>query len=106
MAKHVRAEIERINEQIRLNHAKHSRVASFLVGPHIHQTERRLNIAAKIRPQKFDVEREVASAISAISAGQVIMLFNDREVVDLDADLTLTGDSSVIFLRLMPLVGG
>jgi hypothetical protein len=34
------------------------------------------------------------------------MIFDGRQIVDLDEVLTVKEDSAVIFLRLVPLVGG
>lgn len=106
VASHVRAEVERLNDQARRNHAKHDRVASFLVGPHTHETERILNPTRGRRPRLLDPDTEIKAAIGGVAARQVILLFNDREVTDLDAELTVTDDSTVTFLRLVPLIGG
>lgn len=35
-----------------------------------------------------------------------ILLFDDRQVESLDEELTLTGENTTVFLRLVPLVGG
>ena len=106
VASHVRAEVDRLNDQARRNHAKHDRVASFLVGSHTHETEGILNPARGRRPRLLDPETEIKEAMGGVAARQVIMLFNDREVTDLDAELTVTDGSAVIFLRLVPLIGG
>lgn len=103
---HVRAEVDRLNDQTRRNHAKHDRVASFLVGPHSHETERRLNKGVRRTLKLLDTETEIKAALGGIAAKQVIMLFDDLEVDDLDKELTVTDESKLTFLRLVPLVGG
>lgn len=103
---HVRAEIERLNDETRRNREKHDRVASFLVGTHSHATERRLNPIRKAYKKLLDPETEIETALQGIVDRHVIMLFDDREVEDLDTILTVTQDSTVTFLRLVPLVGG
>lgn len=45
-------------------------------------------------------------ACAAIEAGRVIMLFEGRQVADLDAPLVLNAVSEARFIRLVPLVGG
>lgn len=106
LALHVRQEVDRLNDQARRNHNAHDRVASFLVGSHAHAAQTRLNPRRRSAPKVLDPETEIATAIDGIIARRIIMLFDDREVEDLDAELTFTDSSVVTFLRLMPLVGG
>lgn len=106
VAEHVRTEVDRVNEARRLSREKHNRVASFLVGSHSHEVERRLNPKPDRTPKVLDAETEIAAALRAVKAHQIIMLFDDREVSDLDEILTVTDDSSITFLRLVPLIGG
>ena len=103
---HVRAEVDRVNSAMRLSREKQSRVASFLVGPHSHEVERKLNPMTRRAPKLLDAEAEISTALDAVSAHRIIMLFDDREVNDLDEMLTVTDDSSITFLRLVPLIGG
>ena len=60
--------------------------------------------AAKI-PQ-IDCKTEVQKAISAFKAGSYIILVNGQQVQHLEEELTLSLNTKVTFLRLMPLVGG
>lgn len=106
IAKHVREEVDRLNDLARRRHAEHDRVASFLVGDHSHELERKLNKPNPRSPKVLDAAKEVESALEAIEARKVIVLFDDFEVEDLDADLTMTDQSKITFLRLVPLVGG
>lgn len=106
LAQHVRVEVRRLNDEAGRNASEHDRVASFFVGVHSHPTEQRLNPKQGRLPKMLDSEAEIAAACDGVAAKQVIMLFDDREVTDLDAPLTVTEGSVVTFLRLMPLVGG
>ena len=106
VAKHVRDEIDRLNDLARRRHAEHDRVASFLVGDHSNELERKLNKPNRKGPKTLEPTEEVKAALDAIEARQVIVLFDDLEIEDLDADLTVTDQSKVTFLRLVPLVGG
>lgn len=106
VAKHVRDEVDRLNDLARRRHAEHDRVASFLVGDHSHELERKLNKPNRKGPKTLEPTEEVKAALDAIETRQVIVLFDDLEIEDLDADLTVTDQSKVTFLRLVPLVGG
>jgi hypothetical protein len=48
----------------------------------------------------------VAAALVAFARNGFFMIFDGRQIVDLDEVLTIEQDSSVTFLRLVPLVGG
>jgi hypothetical protein len=106
VAGHVREEVSRLNDLARRNHAKHDSVASFLVGDHSHALERKLNLPGRKGVRLLDPDEEIKAAFDGIAARQVIMLFDDYEVDDLDADLTVTDHNTITFLRLVPLVGG
>lgn len=106
VAKHVRDEVDRLNNLARRKHSDHDRVASFLVGDHSHELERKLNKPNRKNPKVLEPSKEVEAALNAVEAKQVIVLFDDLEVEDLDADLTVTDQSKITFLRLVPLIGG
>ena len=106
VAKHVRDEVNRLNDLARRSHSEHNRVASFLVGDHSHELEQKLNKSNRKGPKTLEPTEEVKAALDSIQVRQVIVLFDDLEVEDFDADLTVTDQSKVIFLRLVPLVGG
>lgn len=53
-----------------------------------------------------DLEREVARALSAFRAGRYVVLVDGRQVESADELVTLTPDSEVTFVRLVPLRGG
>lgn len=73
-------------------------------------TEAALNTAGTTqgrRPVKrFDEAQEFDAAITAFEKNRFIMLFDDRQITDLDMEIAVTPSSEVVFLRLVPLVGG
>ena len=58
------------------------------------------------RPDLIESERLIAVALEAFARNGFFMIFDGRQIVDLDEVLTLEADSTVTFLRLVPLVGG
>jgi hypothetical protein len=48
----------------------------------------------------------IAVALEAFARNGFFMIFDGRQIVDLDEELTVEHDSTVTFLRLVPLVGG
>jgi hypothetical protein len=48
----------------------------------------------------------IAVALKAFARNGFFMIFDGRQIVDLDEVLTVEQDSAVTFLRLVPLVGG
>jgi hypothetical protein len=54
----------------------------------------------------LDAEKLHERALSAFSNNEVILLVDEQQVDHLDQELLVRVDSTVTFLRLMPLVGG
>jgi hypothetical protein len=48
----------------------------------------------------------IAVALEAFTRNGFFMIFDGRQIIDLDEVLTIEQDSAVTFLRLVPLVGG
>ena len=48
----------------------------------------------------------IAVALEAFARNGFFMIFDGRQIVDLDEVLTIEQDNAVTFLRLVPLVGG
>jgi hypothetical protein len=70
------------------------------------EAERTLN-GYRLRPgRRIDWERQFALAVKAFQGNGVIVLVDDCQVEELDAEIELRADSRVAFLRLTPLVGG
>ena len=58
------------------------------------------------KPRQIDWKRQFDRAIEAFDQGHILLLVDDRQVEDLDAQLVVSPSTTVTFLRLMPLVGG
>ncbi len=56
--------------------------------------------------RKIDWEKQFALALEAYTAGRVLVLVDDRQTESLDEEFALTTETSVSFLKLVPLVGG
>ena len=57
-------------------------------------------------PQPLDLEAEVQKAQQAFVAGRFLILVDGQRYTQLDEPVTLTPQSGVKFVRLMPLTGG
>jgi len=69
-------------------------------------TERELNGYRMRTPRHVDAEQQTETALRAFERGQILLLVDDRQVDELDHEVTLTPASTVIFLKLVALVGG
>jgi hypothetical protein len=58
------------------------------------------------RPRMIDWEQQADAAVKAFGRNGFFVLVGDRQVTDLDEELSLTPDSDIRFIRLAPLVGG
>lgn len=58
------------------------------------------------RRKQIDWERQSEEACRAFERGSILLLVDDRQVESLDEEVELRPGSSVVFLRLVPLVGG
>jgi hypothetical protein len=56
--------------------------------------------------QVVDVDRAIDAAIQAFKDGFYLVFIDDNQQEELDALVTLTSISELLFLRLTPLVGG
>lgn len=71
------------------------------------KAEQELNGAKPVKRQSnLDAEKLREHALNAFSNNQVILLVDEQQVDNLDQELLVRVDSTVTFLRLMPLVGG
>ncbi|WP_182898891.1 hypothetical protein [Microbispora sp. H10830] len=69
-------------------------------------TERTLNGHPVRAPRRVDVEEQFARAVEAFGRNGFLVLIDDRQVQDLDAEVTLRMSTEITFLKLVPLVGG
>jgi hypothetical protein len=92
----------RVHQEVRAYNASPNARFGGLVAPTDH--EARLHTTRGAR--KIDAEKQAEVARAAFVRGQVLILVDDRQVTELDERVVLRGDSSVTFLKLVPLVGG
>ena len=57
-------------------------------------------------PRRIDWAEQYESALASFARNGFLILVDDRQVTDLDAEIELRHDTAVSFLRLVPLVGG
>ena len=69
-------------------------------------SERELNGYRLRNRRLLDADEQVRVACEAFERRGFIVLFDERQVENLDEHLVLTGANRLAFLRLMPLVGG
>jgi hypothetical protein len=61
----------------------------------------------KVRQRrKIDADEQCRKAIEAFDANGFFLLVDDRQLTDLDQEIGVTDDTTVQFLKLVPLVGG
>jgi hypothetical protein len=65
-----------------------------------------LNGYSLTRPRRLDWEKQAAIALEAFEHNGFFVFVDDRQVDDLDEELTLADTDVVSFVRLVPLVGG
>jgi hypothetical protein len=70
------------------------------------QTERGLNGVRADQHHPVDPHRQYDRAVEAFGRNGFIVLVDDRQVDDLDAQIDLRAGTEITFLRLVPLVGG
>ncbi len=68
--------------------------------------ERSLNGFKMRKGRMIDPEKQLELAIKAFYSNGFILLVNDRQVDELDEEIEIRPDTTVTFLKLVPLVGG
>ena len=96
----------RVHQEVRAHNARSAAAPQFngLVQPD--RTERELNGERGGRRRPVDADRQTEVALGAFERGHVLLLVDDRQVEELDHEVTLRPGSTVTFLKLVPLVGG
>jgi hypothetical protein len=95
---------ERVTQEVRAYNERRPELFRGLVAPS--QAEKDLNGYRLIKPRAIDAEKQCRLALEAFAQNGFLLLVDDRQVAELDEPLTLRPDSSVVFLKLTPLVGG
>jgi hypothetical protein len=113
VAIHNAVERARFDETIAVREANRDAHNEWLVTPGA--VERALNgtrggygrgVKARKRMTLIKSEPLIAVALEAFTRNGFFMIFDGRQIIDLDEVLTIEQDSAVTFLRLVPLVGG
>jgi len=68
--------------------------------------ERTLNGYRLREPRRIDPERQCELALEAFGRNGFLVLVGDRQVEELDEQIDLPLGTEVVFLQLVPLVGG
>ena len=94
----------RIFQEVAEHHARQPERFTGLVQPAA--LERLLNGERTRALRRVDPEAQFARAVEAFSRNGFLVLVDDRQVTDLDAQVDLRCGTEVVFLKLVPLVGG
>ncbi len=70
------------------------------------EAEQTLNGYRLRQPRQIDWEEQFEQAIVAFQRNGFIILVDDEQVTELEEEITIAPETSVTFLRLVPLVGG
>lgn len=95
---------KRVYEEVQEYHLKQTEYFRGLVRPT--DAEQVLNGYRLRRPRKLDWEQQYARAIEAFERNGFFILVDDRQVESLDEEIEIRLDTTVSFVRLVPLVGG
>ena len=90
-------EVETYNQEL-------PRAFRMLVQPS--EAERTLNGFKFSKPRQVDPQAQFEKAIEAFEGNGFLVLVDDRQVEGLDDEIPLRPETSVSFLKLVPLVGG
>jgi hypothetical protein len=95
---------QRVYQEVEEFNNRQPAVFRMLVQPN--ETERTLNGFKFHKPRLVDPETQYEKAIEAFVGNGFIVLVDDHQVESLDAEISLRPETSVTFLKLVPLVGG
>ncbi|MEO0396767.1 MAG: hypothetical protein AAF243_12385 [Cyanobacteria bacterium P01_A01_bin.137] len=70
------------------------------------ETEQTLNGYKLHKPRKINWETQFEKAIIAFQSNGFIILVDDAQVTELEDEITIAPETSVTFMKLVPLVGG
>ena len=70
------------------------------------EAERTLNGFKVRQGRRIDPERQFENAIASFYRNGFLVLVNDRQVDELEEEIEVRPDTTVTFLKLVPLVGG
>ncbi|MFG6096162.1 hypothetical protein D0962_15615 [Leptolyngbyaceae cyanobacterium CCMR0082] len=94
----------RVYQEVKDFNAKQPDVFTGLVQPT--ETEQTLNGYKLRKPRKINWEAQFEKAITAFQSNGFIILVDDEQVTELEDEITIAPETSVTFMKLVPLVGG
>ncbi|MEU6073474.1 hypothetical protein [Micromonospora sp. NPDC047074] len=94
----------RVLQEVAEHNARQSQVFCGLVQPG--DAERTLNGWRLPSPRRLDADEQFGRAIDAFGRNGFVVLVDDRQVEELDAEIELRDGVEISFLKLVPLVGG
>jgi hypothetical protein len=94
----------RVREEVAGHNARPTRRFNGLVRPDDAEIE--LNGYRLREARRIDWERQADIAERAFMSNGFFMLVGDRQIEDLDDVVDLTADPELVFIKLVPLVGG
>ena len=95
---------QRVYQEVEEFNNRQPAVFRMLVQPN--DTERTLNGFKFPKPRLVDPETQYEKAIEAFQGNGFIILVDDHQVESLETEVPLYPETSVTFLKLVPLVGG
>ena len=95
---------ERVRQEVETYNARQPEFFRGLIQPT--EAERTLNGFRLKNPRPLIWEEQYEKALLAFSRNGFILLVNDRQVEDLDDLIEVKPQTTVTFLKLIPLVGG
>lgn len=95
---------QRVYQEVEAYNNSQPAVFRMLVQPN--DTECTLNGYKFYKPRFVDAETQYQKAIEAFQGNGFIVLVDDLQVEDLETEIPLHPETSVTFLKLVPLVGG
>lgn len=95
---------ERVRQEVESYNARQPEYFRGLVQPT--DAERTLNGFRLKKPRALDWEEQYEKAVGAFQRNGFILLVDDRQVEDIDAVLELKPQTTITFLKIIPLAGG
>jgi hypothetical protein len=94
----------RVYEEVRDYNLRQPEYFRGLVQPA--DTERALNGFKVRQRRKIDPEKQFEGAVESFYRNGFLILVNDRQVGELEEEIEIRPETTVTFLKLVPLVGG
>ena len=94
----------RVHQEVKDYNAQQSGVFQGLIQPS--EAELAVNGYKLKKGRMIDWHKQFDAALAAFQSNQVLLLVDDRQVEDLDEQITVTPQTRVTFLKLVLLVGG